>query len=124
MKLREDELWWRFNAWLKVVIERDKIDYVRRIKQQKLKQQKTSNQAVDLCDDIIREVDGEIGFDFQNKELSQAFMKLSQQKRQVLELFFVQEYSYEEIANELHCSIRHVYNVKFLAIKELRDLLK
>ncbi len=61
------------------------------------------------------------GFCFDNSRLSAVFKNLSKKRRQVLELLYVHNMEPEEVAKEMQCSLQHVYNLRSLAIKELKS---
>lgn len=72
----------------------------------------------------INEITLDDGFEFDNELLAKLFMKLTPQKRKVLELLFVHNMPAEEVTAELQCSLQHIYNLRSLAIKELKSKLK
>ena len=52
-----------------------------------------------------------------------AYTKLSSGKQRVLNMLFVKDMKPEEIAEELHCTVQHVYNQRSLAVKALKKQL-
>lgn len=114
----KDELRARFTAWLKTLLRRAKIDYIR------LKQRYPKTVTLELTEKEtampIPEIVIPNGFDFENDKLRAAFMRLSLSKRNILEMFFVEGLEASEVARELGCTIQHVYNLRSKALKELR----
>ena len=56
-----------------------------------------------------------------SKNLGFAALPLLRQK--VLEMLFVQELTPLEISKRMHCSVKYVYDQKYLALQKLRRLL-
>lgn len=120
-----DELRIRFTAWLKITVKRAKIDYIRH---QKRHQKEISIEEVIDSDTLIYNLeDKSIGieakFDFENDQIALAFIKLPPKRRQVLTKLFVQNLTSQEVAEELCCSVEHVYRQRSLALKELKSIL-
>lgn len=125
MEQNNDDLRNRFTAWMKVVVKRAKIDYIRRLNRHS---NEISIEDEQLTDKLIYEPTDsteitENGFEFINEKLSAVFRKLSPKRRQVLKLLFVHNMPPEDVATELQCSLQHVYNLRSLAIKELKKEL-
>lgn len=64
------------------------------------------------------------GFDFENEHLAKLFMKLAPKKRKVLEMLFVHCLEPEDVAKNLQCTLQHVYNMRSLALKELKEKMQ
>lgn len=125
MDFSKDSLRGKFTAWMKVVVKRAKIDYIRRLKRHS---NEISIDDEQLADKLIYEpVNGteaaDSGFAFNNERLLAVFRKMAPKRRQVLEMLFVHNMTPEEISAEIHCSLQHVYNLRSLAIKELKNKL-
>lgn len=125
MEQDNDDLRNRFTAWMQLVVKRARIDYIRRLNRHS---KEISIEDEQLTDKLIYEpiVGSEIstnGFEFSNERLSEVFRRLSPKRRQVLKLLFVHNMQPEDIAVELKCSLQHVYNLRSLAIKELKNKL-
>lgn len=56
-------------------------------------------------------------------DLLDAFAKLSSERRQVIELFYFNDLSPEEIAKKMGKSVGAIYNLKFNALNDLRKIL-
>lgn len=120
-----DELRMQFTVWLKVVVKRAKIDYIRR---QKRRYIEVSIEEVAVADSLVYEQNFDVadecaGFDFENDMIAAAFAKLSPRRKQILIMIFVKKFTSEEIAEELNCSLQYVYSQRSIALKELRGLL-
>jgi RNA polymerase sigma factor (sigma-70 family) len=119
------ELAMRFTGWLKIVVKRAKIDYLRSQKRYGAEVPLEHETASDALLYDFRDASGEnqTGFDFEDEKIAVAFSKLQPKRRQVLTMLFVQNLTSEEIADYLHCSVQHVYNQRSLALKELKSIL-
>lgn len=125
MELKDDALRCKFTAWMQVVVKRAKIDYIRSLKRHS---NEISIDDEQLTDKLICEPVSEIsiadGFEFDNVRLAKLFMKLAPKKRKVLEMLFVHNMEPEEVAEELQCTLQHVYNMRSLALKELKSKMQ
>lgn len=119
-----DELRYRFTAWMKIVVKRAKIDYIRR---QNKRCKEISIESKNLSYKLVYEpqiiIDNN-SFDFENKDLLRVFKKLSEKRKQILIFIFVNNFTAEEIAAKMNCSVQYVYNQHSLALKELRKGMK
>lgn len=126
MDLKDDVLFCRFTAWLKVVVKRAKIDYIRHLKRHS---NEVSIEDEEFTDKLLYEPhnlnENEIGgFSFENQALAMAMNKLSVKRRRVLELLFIHNFTPDEAASELQCSVQHIYNMRSLALNDLRNILE
>lgn len=62
-------------------------------------------------------------FEFEEEHLANAFAALPLLRQKVLEMLFVQELTPLEISKRMHCSVKYVYDQKYLALQKLRRLL-
>lgn len=125
MKKDDNDLFYRFTAWMKLIVKRAKIDYIRRYIHLQLE--------CSIEDDTIKntlQYEHDYGetppvnnFDFDNDMLRKAFAKLSPQRRRVLIMIFIKNMSDEEIADELKCDVRNVINLRYYALRDLRNML-
>ena len=121
MKKERDELRGRFTRFLEVTVRNARVDYLR----------KQSRQAPTVPLDSIPEsqlgysdsLPSDVGFDFDDERLSQAFVELSSVRQRILTLLFVHEIKPSEIAWLLDCPVEYVYKQRSLAIKRLRRML-
>jgi len=119
-----DELRYRFTAWMKIVVKRAKIDYIRRIKRQP---KELSIHDKSLSCKLVYEpelITNSNDFEFENKDLLRVFKGLSEKRKQILILVFVHNLLPEEVARRIGCSTQYVYNQQSLALKELRKLIE
>ena len=126
MDLKDDVLFCRFTAWLKVVVKWAKIDYIRRLKRQS---NEVSIEDEDLTDKLYyephnRNENGIDGFSFENQRLAMAMEKLPVKRRKVLELLLIHNFTPDEVASEMQCSVQHIYNMRSLAVNDLRRILE
>lgn len=124
--MKSDDLYVRFTAFLKIVIIHAKLDYIRL--------NKKYSKVISL-DDIEYEpsvtfeqqYDSYLekhSFDFEENKLAHAFSELPLMKKRILEMIFIEELSPYEISAKLNCSVKFVYDQKYLAIKKLRIALE
>lgn len=116
----------RFTAWMQLVVKRARIDFIRGLKRRKKEISLESEEIVDkliyeLSDDCLGHSEG---FAFNDEMISVAILNLPPKRRRVLELLFVHNRTPEEVAREMCCTVRHIYNQQSLALKELKDKLK
>lgn len=118
----DGELFARFTAFIVRVAISAKIDYIRR---QRHWQWET------LVDKLPERLDGcstpehwlitsTGGFHFAEDRISEALSVLSAKQQRILELLYIDELSAQEVAMILKCSVSHVYNQTFAAMKRLR----
>lgn len=116
-----DELRAKFTIWLKTLLERAKIDYIRH------EQLKPKTVALDMLENELYVPEPEAvthdSFDFENEMLKAAFMRLSSSQKNILRLLFLEGLSAEEAASRMGCTVQHVYNLKSKAILALRKEL-
>ncbi len=121
----EGIIFYRFTAWIKIVVKHTKIDYIRHLKSQLRElplEEVIETCPSSCCSDEWIELD--CAFDFENKLLNEAILNLPPKRREVLEMLFIHELPPEEIAANLRCSVQHIYNQRSLALKDLRAALQ
>lgn len=62
-------------------------------------------------------------FEFDNDNVAKAFLALSVLRQQILTLMFVRGKTAEQVAKILGRSVKHVFNEKSLALKQIRNYL-
>ena len=63
-------------------------------------------------------------FHFEEERLEDAFDRLSEQRREILSMLFVEERTPKEVAGRIGCSLRHVYKQRSQALKQLKQMLE
>ncbi len=122
----DSELIARFTAYMVKVVTTAKIDYIRR---QSHWSMELPTDKLSKPDDATPETErwqhaaSENEFFFAEERISDALSGLSQMRRRILELSFIDGMSAMEIAEHLGCSVKFVYNERHSAIKKLRNLL-
>ena len=111
----------RFTVWLKKLIVRAKINYIKRLK-------RNSDEFLDDYEENRFGHDFSFGtqndnFDFEDKKYNRAISKLSESKRNILISIYIKNMSAEEIAKESGVTVQHIYNQHSLAIKQLKSIL-
>lgn len=120
-----DELKARFTSWLVTLSLRVRIRYM---------QKKASEPPTVSIEDIPRHLlvtydhyenlTEKPSFEFEEDRLSEAFRNLSLKRQQILTMLFVEELKPEEIAQRLNCSVQHVYDQRYHAMKRLQTELE
>lgn len=125
MRFDNDELRCRFTAWMKIVVFRKKLEYIRKLKKHKnevpFEDGKLHNAMIsepfDVAETDLRE------FDFCNEKLASAYKNLPARFRKILGLIYVENAEPEAIAKKFGVTVQYVYNVCSLAIKRLKRSL-
>ena len=121
----EGKIFYKFTAWIKIVVKHTKIDYIRHLKSQLRElplEEVIETCPSSCCSDEWIELDR--AFDFENELLNEAISNLPPKRREVLEMLFIHELPPEEISANLRCSVQHIYNQRSLALKDLRAALQ
>ena len=111
----------RFTVWLKKLILRTKINYIKRLKRNSdvfLDDYEENRFGQDFSFDTQND-----NFDFEDKRFNRAISKLSESKRSILIKIYIKDMSAEEIAKEGGVTVQHVYNQHSLALKRLKEIL-
>lgn len=125
----EDELKIRFTAWLRTVVKRARIDYLRSNKREvrEVPLSEISNSANFTYEMIFIPTKKDIekgNYEFEREDVSRAFSLLNITRRKVLLMLFVEEMTPKEIAEELGCSVRMVNKIRRKALDILREILE
>ena len=121
----EGIIFYRFTAWIKIVVKHTKIDYIRHLKSQL--RELPLDEVIEMCPSSCCSdewIELDCAFDFENELLNEAISNLPPKRREVLEMLFIHELPPEEIAANLRCSVQHIYNQRSLALKDLRAALQ
>ncbi len=124
----ENEIQYRFTAWLQKLVKRARIDYLR-LKRNQYNEASLSDFSCEknLTYEIklVPNKNIEKGeYEFERDDMSRAFSLLSITKRKVLLFLFVEELTPKEVAKLLNCSEQSISNVKRSALKKLKSLLE
>lgn len=126
MDLKDDALRCRFTAWMKVVVKRAKIDYIRQMdRQAKLVSLETITEE-EICtySDFNTNIKSSESFEFEDDNITEAFLSLSLFRQKILTLMFVQGKTADQVAKIVGRSVKHVFNEKSLALKQIRENLR
>lgn len=122
----KDELRARFTSWLGTMAFRARTKYLRKMEKQtklvpmeELPEDMLEWQETGFLEVFTDNKD----FDFEEEKLAMAYAELPLMKKEILRLLFVEEKKPIEIAHLLNCSVQHVYNQRFLAVKKIRETL-
>lgn len=125
MRFDDDELRCRFTAWMKIVVIRKKLEYIRKLKKHKSDvpfedgrlHDTMISEPFDIAETNLQE------FDFYNESLASAYKNLPARYRQILGLIYLENAEPEAIAKKFGVTVQYVYNVCSLAIKRLKRSL-
>lgn len=120
-----DDLRGRFTVWLETLVSRAKIDYCRRNKNniEFVPIDDLSEECLAVEDPVYISPERQMEFEFEEERLAKAFAELPKTRKEILSLLYVQQKAPQEIADELGCTVQHVYNQRSKALKTLRTKL-
>lgn len=120
-----DELRIRFTAWITVVVQRAKIDYIRKQNKQPKSVPLDEISEDEFCTEhnFNNAIESAESFEFDDKNVAEAFSALSFMRQRILTLMFVQGKTAEQVAAILGRSVKHIFNEKSLALKQIREYL-
>ena len=123
--IERDELRGRFTVWLETLVSRAKIDYCRRNKNniEFIPIDELSEECLAVEDPIYISPEQQQEFEFEEERLAKAFADLPKMRREILTLLYVRQRAPQEIADELGCTLQHVYNQHSKALKTLKTKL-
>ena len=118
-----DELRIRFTAWITVVVQRAKIDYIRKQNRQPKSVPLDEISEDEFCTEhnFNNTIESAESFEFDDKNVAEAFSALSFMRQRLLTLMFVQGKTAEQVAAILGRSVKHIFNEKSLALKQIRE---
>ncbi len=122
---QNDELRIRFTAWITVIVQRAKIDYIRQQSRQPKSVPLDCIAEDEICSDHIinNAIESAESFEFDDENVAVAFSALSLKRKKILTLMFVQGKTAEQVAEILGCSTKNIFNEKSLALKQIRECL-
>lgn len=121
-----DELRARFTVYISRVIIHTKLDYIRKVKQRAQEiylEDLKVEPSVDFEEQYERTYCNTQSFEFEEEKLANTFSSLPLMRQRVLEMLFIEELSAIEIAQKMNCSVKYVYDQKYLALQKLRKSL-
>ena len=119
-----DELRARFTGWLEVTLYRAKLNYLKKQDRERNTLYVGMLPGELLVEKWVHRLTEQNEFDFEQENLEKAFQSLTQQRRRILTLLFVEEKTPEEIAGQLGCSKQNVYKQRSQALAVLRNMLE
>lgn len=128
-KSEKDELRARFTVWLEVTLYRAKLNYVKKLDREKeIVYVDAFPEELWVSENPeknwIQEITEPGEFQFEEERLENAFHTLSEQRREILTMLFVEERTPKEIAKRMRCSLQHVYKQRSQALKQLRKMME
>ena len=106
---KENEVVYMFTAWLEKLLHHSKLDYIKMLKK---RGDFISIYCIPEYYLSYEPKTRSLIYHFENEELEIALLSLSEQRRQVLYLYFIEGLSYDEIARKLYCSESSVRMLK------------
>lgn len=121
-----DELRAEFTVWLDTLINRAKMNYLRKERRriETVSFEDVSEEMLVLMPEDNCVSISSTDFEFTEERLARAFSELPLMRRQILKLLFVDELKPGEIAKQLNCSPQYVYNQRLKGLKKLKSLLE
>ena len=119
---KDSEIKRLFGAWLKKLLIRTRIDYIRKLNKRNEVSLDELNFKVHSAFDIASIDD--IDFSFENDSLESAFYSIPESCRKILKMIYFESKTPEEIAQECNCSLKYVYNRKSVGISKLKQMLR
>lgn len=117
----------RFTKWLEVLIYRVKLNYLsdlsKRTETISLDELIDKGFQAEDPSNAYQVIEASESFSFADDVIAEAYMKLPQRRREILELLYIDGLKPIEVSKLLGCSLQHVYNRRSAAIKELRKAL-
>lgn len=121
-----DELRARFTVYIAQVIIHAKLDYIRKTKrraQEVYLEDLEMEPSVDFNEQYVKLYCSKQSFEFEEEKLANAFSALPLMRQRVLEMLFIEDLTAIEIAEKMNCSVKYVYDQKYLALQKLRKSL-
>lgn len=121
-----DELRGRFTVYISQIIIHAKLDYIRKMKRRSQEislEDLEYEPSVDFEQQYIEAYSDRQSFEFEEERLANAFSSLPLMRQKVLEMLFIEELSAIEIAQKMNCSVKYVYDQKYLALQKLKKSL-
>ena len=122
MEDKDSEIKKIFGAWLKRLLIRTRIDYIRKLNKRDEVSLDGLNIEIHSDFDIININDMDISFE--NDSLESAFYSIPESCRKILKMLYFECKTPEEIAQECNCSLKYVYNRKSVGISKLKQILR
>lgn len=119
----QDELRARFTVWMERLLDRAKIDYIRKLKSVPNDVPLDSIEQTAFAEEQDEAISFE-NFEFENESLRAAFSTLPPKRREVLRLLFAERLDSDEAAKRLGCSVENIYNLRSLALKTLKKQME
>ena len=112
MENENDELRYRFTAWLTTLVRRAKINYLEKEKKHKNNVPLDSVAEIKLPENPKHiETEKAEKIEFSDERIEKSFSTLSSTRQKILTMVYLKGMTSEEIAKELGCSIQNVFKV-------------
>ena len=122
MEDKDSEIKKMFGAWLKKILIRTRIDYIRKLNKRNEVSLDELNIETYSAFDITNIEDRD--FSFENDSLESAFYSIPESCRKILKMIYFEGKTPEEITRECNCSLKYVYNRKSVGISKLKQILR
>lgn len=125
----DEEIKIRFTAWLRTLVKRARIDYLRKNHFRKVEiplsdLSNNRNLSYEMRLIPLKQNLEKGEYEFEREDISRAFTFLTIMQRKVLLLIYVEGLSQKETAQKLSISVQRVSKVRQEALYRLKDLLE
>lgn len=125
----DEEIKIRFTAWLRTLVKRARIDYLRENRSRVLEiplseLSNNRNLSYEIRMIPIKQNVDKGEYEFEREDISRAFAFLTNTRRRVLLLLYVEGMSQKEVAKTLGISVQRVSKIKQDALFALKEMLE
>ena len=125
----DEEIKIRFTAWLRTLVKRARIDYLRENRSRVLEiplseLSNNRNLSYEIRMIPIKQNIDKSEYEFEREDISRAFAFLSNTRRRVFLLLYIEGMSQKEVAKTLGISVQRVSKLKQDALFALKEMLE
>ena len=125
----DEEIKIRFTAWLRTLVKRARIDYLRENRSRVLEiplfeLSNNRNLSYEIRMIPIKQNIDKSEYEFEREDISRAFAFLSNTRRRVFLLLYIEGMSQKEVAKKLGISVQRVSKIKQDALFALKEMLE
>lgn len=125
----DEEIKIRFTAWIRTLVKRARIDYLRENRSRVLEiplseLSNNRNLSYEIRMIPIKQNVDKGEYEFEREDISRAFAFLTNTRRRVLLLLYVEGMSQKEVAKKMGISVQRVSKIKQDALFALKEMLE
>lgn len=125
----DEEIKIRFTAWLRTLVKRARIDYLRKNRRREIEiplseLSNSRNLSYEIKMIPLKQNVDKGEYEFEREDISRAFAFLTNTRRRVLLLLYVEGMSQKEVAKKLGISVQRVSKIKQDALFALKEMLE